>query len=57
MKRCMAGRSVGAAGTTVFAEPDFRAIREAARISRAEIAKQIGVNVRTLQNFETHWTR
>src|SRR5438552_2032464 len=57
MKRHMAGRSVRGARTTELAEPDIRAIREAARISQSQFAKLIGVNVRTLQNWEQHRTR
>jgi putative transcriptional regulator len=57
MKRHMAGRPVRGARTTKLAEPDIRAIREAAQISQSQFAKLIGVNVRTLQNWEQHRTR
>jgi putative transcriptional regulator len=57
MKRHMAGRPVRGARTTELAEPDIRAIREAAKISQSQFAKLIGVNVRTLQNWEQHRTR
>ncbi len=57
MKRHMAGRPVRGARTTELAEPDVRAIREAAKISQAQFARLIGVNVRTLQNWEQHRTR
>lgn len=57
MKRHMAGRSVRGARRTELDEPDIRAIREAARISQSQFAKLIGVNVRTLQNWEQHRTR
>lgn len=57
MKRHMAGRSVRGARATELAEPDIRAIREAAKISQSQFAKLIGVNVRTLQNWEQHRTR
>jgi putative transcriptional regulator len=57
MKRHMAGKSVCGARTTELAEPDIRAIREAAKISQAQFAKLIGVNVRTLQNWEQRRTR
>jgi putative transcriptional regulator len=57
MKRHMAGKSVRGARTTELAEPDIRAIREAAKISQAQFAKLIGVNVRTLQNWEQRRTR
>ena len=35
-----------------FPEPDVRAIRRAARVSQSQFAALIGVNVRTLQNWE-----
>ncbi len=57
MKRHMVGKSVRGARTTQLSEPDVRAIREAARISQPQFAKLIGVNVRTLQNWEQHRTR
>jgi putative transcriptional regulator len=57
MKRHMAGKSVRGARTTEPAEPDVRAIREAAKISQAQFAKLIGVNLRTLQNWEQRRTR
>ena len=57
MKRHMAGRVVRGARVTNLAEPDIRAIREAAKISQTQFAKLIGVNVRTLQNWEQHRTR
>lgn len=57
MKRHMAGRSVRGARTTELVEPDIRAIREAAKISQPQFAKLIGVNLRTLQNWEQHRTR
>ena len=57
MKRHLAGKPVSGARTTELAEPDVRAIREAARISQSQFAKLIGVNVRTLQNWEQHRTR
>ncbi len=57
MKRHMAGRPVRGARTTELAEPDIRAIREAAKISQSQFAKLIGVNLRTLQNWEQRRTR
>ena len=57
MKRHIAGKSVRGARTSEFFEPDVRAIREAAKISQTQFAKLIGVNVRTLQNWEQHRTR
>ncbi len=57
MKRHMAGKPVRGARTTQFAEPDVRAIREAAKISQSQFAHLIGVSVRTLQNWEQQRTR
>jgi putative transcriptional regulator len=57
MRRHMAGKSVRGVRFTELAEPDVRAIREAAKISQSQFAKLIGVNIRTLQNWEQHRTR
>jgi len=57
MKRHMAGKSVRGARTTKVSAPDVRAIREAAKISQSQFAKLIGVNLRTLQNWEQQRTR
>lgn len=57
MKRHMAGKSVRGARTTSVAEPDVRAIRKAADISQSQFARLIGVNLRTLQNWEQRRTR
>jgi putative transcriptional regulator len=57
MKRHMAGKSVRGARTTSVDEPDVRAIRKAADISQSQFAKLIGVNLRTLQNWEQRRTR
>ena len=57
MKRHMAGKSVRGARTTSVDDPDVRAIRKAADISQSQFAKLIGVNLRTLQNWEQHRTR
>ena len=57
MKRHMAGKSVRGARTTAVDEPDVKAIRKAADISQSQFAKLIGVNVRTLQNWEQHRTK
>jgi transcriptional regulator with XRE-family HTH domain len=35
-----------------FPDPDVRAIRKGAAVSQAEFARLIGINVRTLQNWE-----
>jgi putative transcriptional regulator len=57
MKRHMAGKSSRGARATVVDEPDVRAIRRAADISQSQFAKLIGVNLRTLQNWEQRRTR
>jgi putative transcriptional regulator len=57
MKRHLAGKAVRGARTTQVDEPDVRAIREAAKISQSQFAELIGVNLRTLQNWEQHRTR
>lgn len=57
MKRHIAGKAVRGSRVSEAAEPDVRAIREAASISQAQFAKLIGVNLRTLQNWEQHRTR
>lgn len=57
MKRHMAGKSVRGTRSTQLDEPDIRAIREAANISQSQFARLIGVNLRTLQNWEQQRTR
>lgn len=57
MKRHMAGKPIRGARATVVDEPDVRAIRRAADISQSQFAKLIGVNLRTLQNWEQRRTR
>ncbi len=57
MRRHVAGKTVRGARMTEVTGPDIRAIREAARISQSQFAKLIGVNLRTLQNWEQHRTR
>ena len=57
MKRHMAGKVVRGAKANELAEPDVRAIRESAKISQSQFARLIGVNIRTLQNWEQHRTR
>jgi putative transcriptional regulator len=57
MKRHMAGKAVRGARATQMDEPDVRAIREAAKISQSQFAELIGVNLRTLQNWEQRRTR
>lgn len=57
MKRHMEGKAVRGAKATELMGPDVRAIREAAKISQSQFARLIGVNIRTLQNWEQHRTR
>ena len=57
MKRHQAGKSVRGSRVSKLAEPDVRAIRKAANISQAKFAALIGVNLRTLQNWEQQRTR
>lgn len=57
MKRHLAGKTVRGARVTELDEPDVRAIREAARISQSQFAALIGVNLRTLQNWEQKRTK
>ena len=57
MKRHIVGKSVRGARTTEPHAPDVRSIREAARISQSQFAKLIGVNLRTLQNWEQNRTQ
>ena len=57
MKRHIAGKSVRGAKTSELPAPDVRTIREAANISQSQFAKLIGVNLRTLQNWEQQRTR
>ena len=45
------------ARTTELPAPDVRTIREAAQISQSQFAKLIGVNLRTLQNWEQQRTQ
>jgi len=57
MKRHMAGKTVRGAKSTEVPAPDVRTICEAAQISQSQFAKLIGVNLRTLQNWEQHRTQ
>lgn len=57
MNRHMSGKVVLGVKTTELVEPDVRAIREAAKISLSQFALLIGVNLRTLQNWEQRRTR
>ena len=42
---------------TELPEPDVKAIRKAANVSQSQFARLIGVNVRTLQNWEQRRSR
>jgi putative transcriptional regulator len=57
MKQHLAGKRVRGARVTRLDAPDVQAIRKAAKISQAQFAKLIGVNLRTLQNWEQRRTR
>ncbi len=57
MKRHLSGKPVRGVRPSTLAEPDVRAIREAAQISQTQFAALIGVNLRTLQNWEQQRTR
>ena len=57
MKRHVAGKTVRGVAVTKIAAPDVRIIREAAQISQSQFARLIGVNLRTLQNWEQRRTR
>ena len=57
MRRHMAGRRVRGVRTTRVVVADVQAIRKSANISQARFAKLIGVNLRTLQNWEQGRTR
>ena len=57
MKRHLVGKSVRGAKVTKLPEPDVRSIREAAQITQSQFARLIGVNLRTLQNWEQQRTK
>ena len=57
MKRHIAGKTVRGAVALELPVPDIRVIREAAQVSQSQFAKLIGVNLRTLQNWEQHRAR
>ena len=57
MKRHVAGKAVRGAKATELSVPSVRSIREAAQISQSQFAKLIGVNLRTLQNWEQERTK
>lgn len=57
MKRHASGKRVRGVKTTELTVPNVRSIREAAHISQSQFAKLIGVNLRTLQNWEQERTK
>jgi putative transcriptional regulator len=57
MKRHMSGNRVRGTRTIRLDAPDVQAIRKAANISQSQFAKLIGVNLRTLQNWEQRRTQ
>jgi putative transcriptional regulator len=57
MRRHMAGKRVRGVRATRVVVADVQAIRKSANISQAQFAKLIGVNLRTLQNWEQRRTR
>jgi putative transcriptional regulator len=57
MKRHLAGKPVRGAKVTELLEPDVRSIREAAQVTQSQFARLIGVNLRTLQNWEQQRTK
>jgi len=57
MKRHLAGKRVRGVRTTHVDATDIQSIRKAAKLSQPRFAKLIGVNLRTLQNWEQGRTR
>ena len=57
MKRHISGKNVRSAKVTELPATDVRTIREAAKISQSQFARLIGVNLRTLQNWEQQRTQ
>ncbi|HEX7236465.1 MAG TPA: helix-turn-helix domain-containing protein [Gammaproteobacteria bacterium] len=53
----MAGKRVRGVRITRIVVADVQAIRKSANVSQARFAKLIGVNLRTLQNWEQGRTR
>ena len=52
MARHLRGERVRGMQTTMIPDPDVRAIREATQVSQSDFARLIGINLRTLQNWE-----
>ena len=57
MGRHMRGGKVAGARVTRIREPNVRAIRRKSGLSQSQFATLIGVNLRTLQNWEQGRTR
>jgi putative transcriptional regulator len=57
MGKHLRGQAVAGMRATEVPAPDVKAIREAAQVSQSEFARLIGVNLRTLQNWEQHRSR
>ena len=57
MARHMRGEKVAGLRIREVPEPDVKAIREAADVSQSDFAKLIGINLRTLQNWEQRRSR
>ena len=57
MTRHVRGERVVGMRVTEIPEPDVKVIREAANVSQSEFARMIGINLRTLQNWEQHRSR
>lgn len=57
MSRHLRGEKVAGMRVSEVPEPDVKAIREAANVSQGDFARLIGINVRTLQNWEQHRSR
>jgi putative transcriptional regulator len=57
MGKHMHGKKVAGIRVTKIREPDVSAIRRKTGFSQSQFAALIGVNLRTLQNWEQHRTR
>lgn len=57
MGKHLRGEKVAGMHVRRVPDTDVKTIREAAQVSQSEFARLIGVNVRTLQNWEQHRSR
>ena len=57
MARHVRGEQVAGMRVTEIPDTDVKVIREGANISQSEFARLIGVNLRTLQNWEQRRSR